>query len=127
MTPSKDVSHRRLSLSLRANEDPGLVLQIVYALFALSLFTGLPAIIGMILTLIAGQNLNDDMLLSHYRYQIRTFLIMIVATIIGTILTWFLVGFAILGLTWLWFLYRVLKGWVMLRNGTAMADHGGVM
>ena len=103
------------------------MLQIVYALFALSLFTGLPAIIGMILTLIAGQNLNDDMLLSHYRYQIRTFLIMIVATIIGTILTWFLVGFAILGLTWLWFLYRVLKGWVMLRNGAAMTDHGGVM
>ena len=120
MTPSKDVSRRRWALSLRTNDDPDLVVHIVYALFALSLVTAFPAVIGIIIALIGYQQIDDEVLLSHYRYQIRSFLIMVVVTVIGSVLVWLFVGLIILGLCWLWFLYRVVKGWLKLTKGEAM-------
>lgn len=121
MTPSKDVSRRRWALSLRTNDDPDLVVHIVYALFALSLVTAFPAVIGIIIALIGYQHIDDEVLLSHYRYQIRSFLIMVVVTVIGSGLVWLFVGLIILGLCWLWFLYRVVKGWLKLTKGEAMS------
>ena len=121
MTPPKDVSRRRWALSLRTNDDPDLVVHIVYALFALSLVTAFSAVIGIIIALIGYQQIDDEVLLSHYRYQIRSFLIMVVVTVIGSVLVWLFVGLIILGLCWLWFLYRVVKGWLKLTKGEAMS------
>lgn len=105
---------RRLGLNLDAQEP--LALHIVYGLYTLSLVSAFPAIVGLILTWVAGQHLTVPWLISHQRYQMRTFLIMLVATVIGLATQWLLIGFVILALVWCWFLFRTVKGWLRLSN-----------
>ena len=71
----------RFGLNLDAQEP--LALHIVYGLYALSLVSAFPAIVGLILTWVAGQHLTVPWLISHQRCQMRTFLIMLVATVVG--------------------------------------------
>ena len=84
MFNSKEVAPSRprcFGLNLDAQEP--LALHIVYGLYALCLVSAFPAIVGLILTWVAGQHLNVPWLISHQRYQMRTILIMLVATVIG--------------------------------------------
>ena len=84
MSNSKEVVQpraRRFGQNLDAQEP--LALHIVYGLYALSLISIFPAVVGLILTWVAGQHLTVPWLISHQRYQMRTFLIMLVATVIG--------------------------------------------
>jgi len=48
------------------------------------------------------------------------FPMVLLGTVLGWALVWILVGFAILGLTWLWCLYRVLRGFLAFNDGKAM-------
>ena len=126
MSNSKEVAPpraRRFGLNLDAQEP--LALHIVYGLYALSLVSAFPAIIGLILAWVAGQHLTAPWLISHQRYQIRTFLIMLVATVIGLATQWLLIGFVILALVWCWFLFRTVKGWLRLSNEQPIDDPTG--
>ncbi|MEC8180648.1 MAG: hypothetical protein VX123_01250, partial [Pseudomonadota bacterium] len=123
MSNSKEVVQprpRRFGLNLDAQEP--LALHIIYGLYALSLVSIFPAVVGLILTWVAGQHLNVPWLISHQRYQMRTFLIMLVATVIGLATQWLLIGFVILALVWCWFLFRTVKGWLRLSNEQPIDD-----
>jgi uncharacterized membrane protein len=65
---------------------------------------------------------------SHFRWQIRTFWFALLAFLVGSVLSvpllitiiliplvW--VGFAAIGL---WVIYRVVRGWIALREGRPM-------
>ena len=122
--------------------DPGLVTytHIVYALHALSVLIGitgpatiigsfifgLPSIIAVIMNYVRQSDVRGSWLESHFRWQIRTFwfsvLWMLLAGIVSAplvlllglgILTFFLAA-AIVGI---WVLYRVIRGWLALRDG----------
>ena len=112
----------------------------IYALHAFSLLTGIvgaatvvgafltgwPSIIAVILNYVKRSEVRGTWLDSHFRWQIRTFwfgllwisicLAFVVLTLgIGILIAWFpivLVGF--------WFIYRVVRGWVALRDGRQM-------
>jgi uncharacterized membrane protein len=114
--------------------------QIIYALHAFSLVTGIittasvvgafltgwPSIIAVILNYIKRSDVRGTWLESHFRWQIRTFwfgllwvclcLAFVVLTLgIGIIVAWLpllLVG--------LWFVYRIARGWMALRDGRPM-------
>jgi uncharacterized membrane protein len=114
--------------------------QIIYALHAFSLATGIlgtatvvgsflvgwPSIIAVILNYVKRDEARGTWLASHFRWQIRTFwfgalwislcLIFIVMTLgLGIVVAWLpmvLVG--------LWFIYRVTRGWMALSNGRPM-------
>ena len=84
MFNSKEVAPSRprcFGLNLDAQEP--LALHIVYGLYALCLVSAFPAIVGLILTWVAGQHLNVPWLISRQRYQMRTFLMMLVDTVTG--------------------------------------------
>ena len=125
MSNSKEVAppHCRFGLNLDAQEP--LALHIVYGLYALSLVSAFPAIIGLLLAWVAGRHLTVPWLISHQRYQMRTFLIMLVATVIGLATQWLLIGFVILALVWCWFLFRTVKGWLRLSNEEPIDDPTG--
>ena len=92
MSNSKEVVRpdpRRFGLNLDAQEP--LALHIVYGLYALSLVSVFPAVVGLILTWVTGQHLTVPWLISHQRYQMRTFLIMLVATVNGLATQWLLI------------------------------------
>jgi uncharacterized membrane protein len=112
----------------------------IYALHAFSLLTGIlttatvvgtfltgwPSIIGVILNYVKRSEVRGTWLESHFRWQIRTFWFgllwislcwaFVVLTLgIGILIAWLpmiIVGF--------WFIYRIARGWLALRDGRPM-------
>ena len=114
--------------------------QIIYGLHALSLLTGIlgaatvigafligwPSIIAVIMNYIKRSEAGGTWLESHFRWQIRTFWygafwaalcgIFVVLTFgIGVLFVWLP-----LGLLAIWFIYRVARGWMALRDRRSM-------
>ena len=114
--------------------------QIIYALHAFSLLTGIlgaatvvgafltgwPSIIAVILNYIKRGEARGTWVESHFRWQIRTFwfgvlwvlpcvLFVIMTLGIGIIIAW--VPLAIVSL---WFIYRVARGWIALNDRRPM-------
>ncbi|MGE3815374.1 MAG: DUF4870 family protein [Nitrospiraceae bacterium] len=114
--------------------------QIVYALHAFSLLTGIigtativgafltgwPSIIAVILNYVKRSEARGTWLESHFRWQIRTFwfgllwvclcLFFIIVTFgLGILIAWLPIG--VVGL---WFVYRIVRGWVALAGRRPM-------
>ena len=114
--------------------------QVVYALHAFSLLTGVmgtatvvgafltgwPSIVAVILNYLKRSEARGTWLESHFRWQIRTFwfgllwVSLCVAFIIGTFGIGILVAWLPMVLVGLWFVYRVVRGWVALGGGRRM-------
>ena len=114
--------------------------QAIYALHAFSLLmgilgpvtvvgaflTGWPSIIAVILNYVKRDAVRGSWLESHFRWQIRTFwfgLLWVALCILFTIMT-FGIGLIIvwlpLAIVTIWFIYRVARGWIALRDGRPM-------
>ena len=114
----------------------------VYALHALSLMTGIigaatvvgafligwPSIIAVILNYVKRGEARGTWLASHFRWQLRTFwfgllwvvfcMVFVVATLgVGLLIAWLP-----LGVVGLWFIYRVVRGWVRLMDRRPMYE-----
>ena len=74
---------------------------IVYILYFVAYFTGITALIGVIIAHVQVAS-ADPLLATHYRFQIRTFWIGILYLVVGTILTVVIVGIAILFWWFVW-------------------------
>lgn len=90
------------------------VAMVVYALQALSFLLGITLIIGVIVSYVKRGDVRGTWLESHFRWQIRTFWYSILWTVIGVITSYILVGYVILGIALVWFIYRIIKGWLRL-------------
>ena len=84
--------------------------KVIYALYATSLVLGATAIIGVVLAYIARED-APNWLASHYRFQIRTFWLLLLFSFIGAVLTLVLVGYLVLVATAVWLIVRCVKGW----------------
>jgi len=93
---------------------------IVYALQAASFFLGITALVGLVINYIKLGEVCGSWLESHFRWQIRTFWFSLLWTIIGALTLIFVVGYAILGLNFLWVIYRIARGWLNLADGKAI-------
>ena len=114
--------------------------KVVYALHAFSLLTGIigtatvvgafltgwPSIIAVILNYMKRSEVRGTWLDSHFRWQIRTFWYgflwtalcgaFIIATLgIGLLFVW--LPITVVGL---WFVYRIIRGWVTLSDSRPM-------
>jgi uncharacterized membrane protein len=93
-----------------------------------SFFFGLPSIVAVILNYARRSAVRGTFLESHFRWQIRTFWFGLLATIIVIALSLplllVLVGFITLpiciGVIGLWLVYRVVRGWLALRDRRPM-------
>ena len=114
--------------------------QAIYALHALSLLTGIlgaasvigafltgwPSIIAVILNYVKRSDARGTWLESHFRWQIRTFwfgllwVSLCVAFIVVTLGIGILVAWVPLGFVSLWFIYRIARGWLALRERRPM-------
>jgi len=124
---------------------PGIVTtaNVVYALHTLSLVVGIagaativgsflfsiPSIIAVIINYVKRGDARGSWVESHFRWQIRTFwygvLWSVVALLIFAALFWLLgLGILIAAIIWLvlgaWFIYRVARGWLRLRDKRPM-------
>jgi uncharacterized membrane protein len=94
---------------------------IVYILYLVAYFTGITALIGVIIAHVQIGS-ADPFLASHYRFQIRTFWIGILYIVIGTILTFVVVGIAVLLWWFVWSLVRNIKGALALNENKPIAN-----
>jgi uncharacterized membrane protein len=109
--------------------------KVIYALHAISLLTGIigtativgafltgwPSIIGVILNYVKRSAVRGTWLDSHFRWQIRTFwfgLLWIVLCLVFVVAT--LIAWLPMGVVGLWFIYRIIRGWVALSDGRPM-------
>jgi uncharacterized membrane protein len=95
---------------------------------ALHFAFGLPSIIAVIMNYARRSETRGTWLESHFRWQIRTFwfawlwifLISIIAMPLLLIFVGFILGLLGFGLVGLWVIYRIVRGWLALRDGHAL-------
>ena len=89
--------------------------RVAYGLYALSVVSGFPMLVGLIVAYVARGE-APAWLQSHYTFLIRTFWLFIALVCIGMVLAFFLVGFLLLWVLPLWVVIRVVRGWMLLEN-----------
>jgi uncharacterized membrane protein len=113
---------------------------IIYALHALSLATGIlgaasvigafligwPSIVAVVMNYVKRSEARGTWVESHFRWQIRTFWFGVLwcalcaLFVIFTLGIGFLVVWIPLGILTLWFIYRIARGWMALRDRRPM-------
>ena len=88
----------------------------VYALQGLSFFFGITSIIAVVINYLKREEVRGTWLASHFRWQITTFWISLLFGIIGTVTTFLGIGYVILLATYLWVIYRIVKGALRLKE-----------
>jgi uncharacterized membrane protein len=89
---------------------------VVYALQALAFLNGITLIVGVVINYIKRDEVAGTWLESHFRWQIRTFWFGLLWGVVGFVLAFVLVGFAILFAASIWMIYRIVKGWLKLNE-----------
>ncbi len=93
----------------RQREDQAV--QIIYILYLVGIAVGLTALVGIVWAYIArGNTQPDDWERSHLTYQIRTFWIGLLYSLIGVVTAFVLIGFLILLAGAIWYIVRCVKG-----------------
>lgn len=93
---------------------------LVYVLQLLGLFTALTGIAGVIVNYMKWDDVRGTWLESHFRWQVRTFWFTVLWGLVGSILILVGIGVLILGVLTLWYLYRVIRGWIYLNDRRAV-------
>jgi len=95
--------------------NPVTVVRLTYGLFAVAVVTGFPMLIGLIVAYVARRD-APVWLNSHYTFLIGTFWGGLGLFVIGA-LTWiFGVGMVVLWVLPLWYVIRLVRGWILLDN-----------
>ena len=92
-----------------ATADNGSTANVVYILYLIAIVVGLTAIAGVVMAYIYRGD-APEWVRTHYRFQIRTFWIGLLISLVGTLLTWIGVGFLILAALLVWWIVRCVKG-----------------
>ena len=94
--------------------------QIIYGLYAAAIL-GFPTnIAAIIVNYVKRDDVVGTLYESHFRWQMRTFWVTLLWGFIGVILCFVVVGFFVLGILYIWYIYRIVKGWLRLTEGKAM-------
>ena len=91
----------------------------VWVLYLVALFTGLTLIVGAVLAYVFRGSASP-WLRTHYDRQIKLFWWGVFWVVIGVLTIPILIGFAILGLSWLWVLVRSVQGLLRVNGGRSM-------
>jgi uncharacterized membrane protein len=91
---------------------------VVYVLYLASLISGVTSIVGVVVAyLYRGK--GADWLDSHFTFQIRTFWMLLLWTVVGGLLTIVLIGYLVLLGAAVWLIVRCVKGLQTLGRGEA--------
>ena len=93
---------------------------VIYALYAVSLFIGITAIVAIVLNYIKREEAQGTWLESHFTWQIRTFWWSLAWFVLGWITFLILIGWVVWGVAYIWFIYRIAKGWINLNDNKPM-------
>jgi uncharacterized membrane protein len=95
--------------------------KIIYVLYLAGLVLGITPLIGVVMAYLAMGN-APEWLATHYRFQIRTFWMALLYSIISALLTVVLIGFLGFIAIAIWLIIRCVKGFQAADKGEAVAD-----
>lgn len=100
--------------------------KIVYILYLIGLIVGITSIVGVVMAYIYKGD-APEWLKDHYRWQIRTFWIGVLYSLIGMVTAMILVGYLILLFVLVWYIVRCVKGLQCLDKGKPLPNSGSWM
>lgn len=83
--------------------------KIIYILYLVGMVMPILTLIGLVMAYV-NQSDSEDWLQSHYQYQIRTFWIGLLFSLVSGFLTLIFIGYLLLLATAIWFIIRCVKG-----------------
>jgi len=92
---------------------------IAYGLMILGLFTGIFWIIGAIWAMIKKSDAQNSVFEDHYTNIIKTFWWGVALSVVGLLLAFFVVGYFILLATWIWSIFKIVKGLARITSNKA--------
>ena len=104
--------------ALPAAGDPadGGTAKVIYILYLIGIVVGLTAIVGVVMAYVK-KNDAPAWVQNHYRFQIRTFWMAVLFSLVGAVTSVVLVGFAIMLFTVVWLIVRCIKGMSFAEKG----------
>lgn len=115
-------SEASMESSIEPSENQKNLTQLVYILQAISLVVGVTAVAGLILNYLKRDEIKGTYLESHFNWQIKTFWYALLGVILGWLLALILIGFLIMLAVGLWYIYRIVKGWLAFNDGKELPD-----
>jgi uncharacterized membrane protein len=106
-----------VSTTDKSNKD---LTTLIYALYAIGIVVGITVIVAIIINYVKKDDVAGTLYESHFRWQIRTFWFGMLWGLIGLALSFVLVGIPILIASGIWYIYRIVKGWLDLNSGKPM-------
>ena len=106
-----------------SGHDPaeGKTANIVYILYLVGLIVGITSLVGIIMAYV-NRGSAPEWVQTHYRYQIRTFWIGLLYSVIGVAAMIILIGWVIIAFTMIWWIVRCVKGFQALGSGQPVAN-----
>ena len=104
----------------RNTGDSGMTLA-VYILYLVGLVFGITFLVGVIMAYV-NRGSAPDWLESHYSFQIRTFWIGLLFTVVSALATLIVIGYVLLLLATIWLIIRCAKGISLLNKRQRIAD-----
>lgn len=92
----------------------------VYVLQAVSFLFGVTFIVAVVINYVKKEDVKGTWFESHFRWQIRTFWYWLLWLVVGLLSSVVGVGWIILFASFVWTIYRVVKGWLRLSEGKEM-------
>lgn len=88
------------------------VTQLVYILQGFAFFFPPLWLVAVIVNYVKIDEVKGGWLESHFRWQIRTFWFGLLWAVVGCISFIILIGWFVLAASYVWLIYRVVKGWL---------------
>jgi uncharacterized membrane protein len=108
----------------------GLLMGMFGASTVVGAFLGLPSLVALVINYVKRDAVRGSWLESHFSWQIRTFwwtlgwavlLLLVSAPLVLLLGLGFLTAAAGLFVLGIWVIYRIVRGWLRLKDGQAMA------
>ena len=97
---------------------------IAYVTYAVGLLILFTPVVGVIMAYVKRDEAQGSIYASHIDYLIKTFWVSLVGTVLGTFTTLILIGWLILLVTAIWFIYRVVVGLIKLNDDKPVSNQG---
>jgi len=95
--------------------------KIIYVLYLAGLVLGITPLIGVVMAYMAKGS-APDWLATHYRFQIRTFWMALLYSVVSALLTVIVIGFLGFLATAVWMIIRCVKGFQAADRGEPIKD-----
>jgi len=96
---------------------------LVYVLQAVGVVIGLSAIIGIVINYVKRKDVQGTFVASHFTWQIKTFWYTLLGLFISALLLSVGIGALLALIVAIWYIYRIVKGWLALNDGKELPDN----